>query len=192
MNMNIRLHRCHHTPYPSCLLRCNAGQSCLLVQVRFIMGNVLWLHRRTKCNFEAKLLVQIVLDGDCEIPVFDVTFTFSHLADAFIQSDLHMCDLQCIHILHTHCTSGAIRGSVSCSRTLRQGIELATLWLLTDLSTSCTIVAPTRGKRQDGKRVCKHQATLSSHFPFAVAHSSQGKGHLIGHHSCLLWTPTTI
>ena len=27
------------------------------------------------------------------------TFTFSHLADAFIQSDLHMCDLQCIHIL---------------------------------------------------------------------------------------------
>src|SRR4029434_2423300 len=59
-------------------------------------------------------------------------FTFSHLADAFIQSDLHMCDLQCIHILHftftlmAHCTSGAIRGSVSCSRTLRQGIELAT------------------------------------------------------------------
>src|SRR4029434_1918920 len=58
------------------------------------------------------------------------TFTFSHLADAFIQSDLHMCDLQCIHILHftlmAHCTSGAIRGSVSCSRTLQQGIELAT------------------------------------------------------------------
>src|SRR4029434_7723186 len=45
-----------------------------------------------------------------------------HLADAFIQSDLHMCDLQCIHIftLMAHCTSGAIRGSVSCSRTLRQ------------------------------------------------------------------------
>src|SRR4029434_7372877 len=46
------------------------------------------------------------------------------LADAFIQSDLHMCDLQCIHILQftlmAHCTSGAIRGSVSCSRTLRQ------------------------------------------------------------------------
>ena len=30
------------------------------------------------------------------------TLTFSHLADAFIQSDLHMCDLQCIHILHLH------------------------------------------------------------------------------------------
>ena len=30
------------------------------------------------------------------------TFTFSHLADAFTQSDLHMCDLQCIHILHLH------------------------------------------------------------------------------------------
>src|SRR4029434_2809329 len=27
--------------------------------------------------------------------------------------------------LMAHCTSGAIRGSVSCSRTLRQGIELA-------------------------------------------------------------------
>ena len=37
------------------------------------------------------------------------TFTLSHLADAFIQSDL-----QCIRILHfslmAHCTSGAIRG----------------------------------------------------------------------------------
>src|SRR4029434_5332484 len=63
-----------------------------------------------------------------------ITFTFSHLADAFIQSDLHMCDLQCIHILlfslMAHCTSGAIRGSVSCSRTLQQGIELATFCLL--------------------------------------------------------------
>src|SRR4029434_1815598 len=53
-------------------------------------------------------------------------YTFSHLADAFIQSDLQGC----IHILYftlmAHCTSGAIRGSVSCSRTLRQGIELAT------------------------------------------------------------------
>ena len=35
-----------------------------------------------------------------------------------------------------HCTSGAIRGSVSCSRTLRQGIELATFWLLNDCSTT--------------------------------------------------------
>ena len=53
-----------------------------------------------------------------------------------------MCDLQCIHILNfslmAHCTSGAIRGSV----TLRQGIELATFWLLNDFSTSCTTVAP--------------------------------------------------
>src|SRR4029434_7488015 len=77
-----------------------------------------------------------------------VTFTCSHLADAFIQSDLHMCDFQCIHILHftftlmAHCTSGAIKGSVSCSRTLRQGIELATFSLLTDFFTSCTTAAP--------------------------------------------------
>src|SRR4029434_4864267 len=44
--------------------------------------------------------------------------------------------------LMAHCTSGAIRGSGSCSRTLRQGIELATFRLLTDFSTSCTTVAP--------------------------------------------------
>src|SRR4029434_6430253 len=86
-------------------------------------------------------------EGFCLLP-FTLTFTFSHLADAFIQSDLHMCDLQCIHILHfpftlmAHCTSGAIRGSVSCSRTLRQGIELATFRLLTDFFTSCTTAAP--------------------------------------------------
>src|SRR4029434_3814399 len=36
---------------------------------------------------------------DHQVVLLD-TFTFSHLADAFIQSDLHMCDLQCIHILH--------------------------------------------------------------------------------------------
>ena len=46
-----------------------------------------------------------------------------------------------------HCTSGAIRGSVPCSRTLRQGIELATFWLLNDFSTSCTTV------RQSGDHV---------------------------------------
>ena len=43
--------------------------------------------------------------------------------------------------LMAHCTSGAIRGSVSCSRTLQQGIELATFWLLNDFSTYCTTVA---------------------------------------------------
>src|SRR4029434_3856652 len=67
------------------------------------------------------------------------TFTFSHLADAFIQSDL-----QCIHIFFyiSHCTSGAIRNSVSCSRTLRQGIERATFCLLNDFFTSCSTVVP--------------------------------------------------
>src|SRR4029434_9526517 len=47
--------------------------------------------------------------------------------------------------LMAHCTSRAIRGSVSCSRTLRQGIELATFCLLNDLFTSCTTVAPIHG-----------------------------------------------
>src|SRR4029434_6299614 len=53
----------------------------------------------------------------CFEPLCNVmTFTFSHLADAFIQSDSNMCDLQCIHILHftftlmAHCTSGANSG----------------------------------------------------------------------------------
>src|SRR4029434_2741003 len=44
--------------------------------------------------------------------------------------------------LMAHCTSGAIRGDVSCSRMLRQGIELTTFCLLNDFSTSCTTVAP--------------------------------------------------
>src|SRR4029434_1161496 len=59
-----------------------------------------------------------------------ITFTLHlHLADAFIQSDLQGC----IHIftftLMAHCTSGAIRGSVSCSKTLRQGIECWGAWV---------------------------------------------------------------
>src|SRR4029434_10934986 len=49
--------------------------------------------------------------------------------------------------LMAHCTSGAIRGSVSCSRTLRQGIELATFCLLNDFFTSCTTVAPCTRQR---------------------------------------------
>ena len=39
----------------------------------------------------------------CSLPLhFYISFTFSHLADAFIQSNLHMWPLQCIHILHLH------------------------------------------------------------------------------------------
>src|SRR4029434_961438 len=40
-----------------------------------------------------------------------------------------------IFTLMAHCTSGAIRGSVSCSMTLRQGIKLANFGLLNDFST---------------------------------------------------------
>ena len=40
--------------------------------------------------------------------------------------------------MYTHFT--LFRGSVTCSRTLRQRIELATFWLLNDFSTSCTTV----------------------------------------------------
>ena len=65
------------------------------------------------------------------------TFTFSHLADTFIQSDLQGIQiLFTFFILMAHCTSWAFRGSVSCSRALRQGIELATVWLLNDFSTT--------------------------------------------------------
>src|SRR4029434_4176737 len=55
---------------------------------------------------------------------YKATFTFSHLADAFIQSDL-----QGIHIFYIY-TDGTLHirsnCSVSRSRTLRQGFELAT------------------------------------------------------------------
>src|SRR4029434_8804546 len=36
------------------------------------------------------------------------TFTFSHLADAFIQSDLHMCNLQCTHFTFNIYTDGTL------------------------------------------------------------------------------------
>src|SRR4029434_4603666 len=55
--------------------------------------------------------------------------------------------------LMAHCTSGAIRGSVSCSRTLRQGIELATFWLLNDFSTSCTTVAHSSQVRKETEQL---------------------------------------
>src|SRR4029434_965773 len=44
--------------------------------------------------------------------------------------------------LMAHCTSGAIRGSVPCSRTLRQRIELATFRLLNDFSTTVPLSPP--------------------------------------------------
>src|SRR4029434_4868869 len=70
------------------------------------------------------------------------TFTFSHLADAFIQSDLQGCIQILSFTLMARCTSGAIRGSVSCSRTLRQGIEQSTLLITKRLLYHCTTVAP--------------------------------------------------
>src|SRR4029434_5828325 len=44
--------------------------------------------------------------------------------------------------LMAHCTLGAIRGSVSCSRTLQQGFELATFRLLNDFSTTLPLSPP--------------------------------------------------
>ena len=51
--------------------------------------------------------------------VLSVTFVLSyyitlHLADAFIQSDLHMCNLQCIHILHLRHTAHQEQLGVQC------------------------------------------------------------------------------
>src|SRR4029434_8847943 len=68
------------------------------------------------------------------------TFTFSR---RFYPKRLTRMYTHFLHFtLMAHCTSGAIRGSVSCSRTLRQGIELATFCLLNDFFTYCTTVAP--------------------------------------------------
>src|SRR4029434_710304 len=73
-----------------------------------------------------------------------ITFTFSHFRRRFYPKQLTYVRLTMYtHFTFTlmaHCTSGAIRGSVSCSRTLRQGIELATFRLLNDFFTSCTTV----------------------------------------------------
>src|SRR4029434_1955786 len=68
------------------------------------------------------------------------TFTFSHLADAFIQSDLQGC----IHILHLWHTAHQEQLGVQC---LAQGgfdreSNRATFLLLNDFSTSCPPLAP--------------------------------------------------
>src|SRR4029434_3324031 len=69
------------------------------------------------------------------------TFTFSHVADAFVQSDLHMCELQCIHILHftftlmAHCTfSVLLKDASTVTRT-------STLLITKRLLCHCNTVA---------------------------------------------------
>src|SRR4029434_3550418 len=70
-------------------------------------------------------------------------FSFSHLADIFIQSDLQVLYIHFTSTLMAHCTSGAIRGfSVLLKDASTVGIELATFCLLSDFFTSCTTVAP--------------------------------------------------
>ena len=94
------------------------GRKCfVLVSLRFILV----VYVISMIHLPAAQISRLENRDNQSIYIF--TFTFSHLADAFIQRDLQGC----IHIftftLMAHCTSGAIRGSVSCSRTLRQGIE---------------------------------------------------------------------
>src|SRR4029434_8635856 len=93
----------------------------------------------------------------CFEPLCNVmTFTFSHLADAFIQSDSHMCDLECIHILYftftlmAHCTSGA-----------NSGFSV----LLKDAST---------GNRTSNLLITKRLLYLLYHCRFEVLLHSQG------------------
>src|SRR4029434_8929378 len=71
-------------------------------------------------------------------PKTEVTFTFSR---RFYPKRLTRMYTHFTFTLMAHCTSGAIKGSVSCSKTLRRGIKLATLRLLNNFSTSCTTVA---------------------------------------------------
>ena len=44
----------------------------------------------------------------------NISLLHLHLVDAFIQSDLHMCDLQCIHILHLRHTAHQEQLGVQC------------------------------------------------------------------------------
>src|SRR4029434_3985762 len=64
----------------------------------YCFGEMTVTHDIQNCD---QPLVQEKVQFGCASTI-SFTFTFSHLADAFIQSDLHMCDLQCIHILHLH------------------------------------------------------------------------------------------
>src|SRR4029434_1744460 len=78
------------------------------------------------------------------------TFTFSRRFDpkrlTYVRPTMYT---HFTFTLMAHCTSGAIRGSVSCSRTLRQGMELENLlitkrllYLLYHCRPHCTTVAP--------------------------------------------------
>src|SRR4029434_9279133 len=63
--------------------------------------------------------------------------------------------------LMAHCTSGAIRGSVSCVRTLRQGIELATFYwtaapLYTTTNTGTSVITTNKHTRQACTRAYTH------------------------------------
>src|SRR4029434_2911021 len=78
---------------------------------------------------------------DTKIQSVSLTFYILSFSRRFYPKRLTMYTHFTVTLM-AHCTSGAIRGSVSCSRTLRQGIELATLCFLNDFFTSCTTVAP--------------------------------------------------
>src|SRR4029434_5236444 len=63
--------------------------------------------------------------------------------------------------LMAHCTSGAIRGSVPCSWTLRQGIELATFYwtaapLYTTANTGTSVITTNKHTRQACTRAYTH------------------------------------
>ena len=67
------------------------------------------------------------------------TFTFSHLADAFIQSDL-----QCIHILHLHWWHTAHQELSVLLKDASTGNRTSNLLITKRLLYHCTTVAPTR------------------------------------------------
>src|SRR4029434_4454630 len=100
-----------------------------------------------------------------------VTFTFSHLADTFIQSDLHMCDLKCIHILHLHCWHTAHQELSVLLKDASTGNRTSNLLITKRLLYHCTTVAP----RHAHYMPLLHTAPLSS-----LMHSSKQSPYCLG------------
>src|SRR4029434_5972049 len=85
---------------------------------------------RPQCSFALHKLAALSMTENknichffCVYILHYITFTFSR---RFYPKRLTRMYTQFTFTLMAHCTSGAIRGSVSCLRMLRQGIELAT------------------------------------------------------------------
>src|SRR4029434_10206213 len=97
-----------------------------------------------------------------------MTFTFSR---RFYPKGLTRMYTHFTFTLMAHCTSGAIRGSGSCSTTRREGIELAAFCLLNDFSTSCTTVSPQHTHTRRHTHTTRFLCDYPPIWPHSTTHS---------------------